>query len=63
MMIIRKLNESIEKPVKNGMFQFGTYNKFFNKVNLTEAEKPLGKFNPFFFKRVQIKGMAGFSDW
>jgi len=57
---MRTFNENIASPIKDGKFQFGTYNKSFEKINLLDAEKPLGNFSPQFLKNFKLKEWQAF---
>ncbi|MBN2891659.1 MAG: DUF2804 domain-containing protein [Bacteroidales bacterium] len=56
----RNFQDDTKTPIKNGLFQFGTYNKSFDNINLLEAKKPLGNFSPLFLKKFKLKEWQAF---
>jgi hypothetical protein len=56
----RELLAGINKPIQNGLFQFGTFDKSFDEVNLLETKNLFGRFSPLFKKKLRLKEWQAF---
>lgn len=53
--VIRSFSQSVDSLVKDGRFNFGTYNQAIARINPLDAQAPLGRRMPRWFNNLRLK--------